>query len=45
MGLGANSNEEVSGEVLREEAEKVKDMSDSSAELDAEEKDEFAKEV
>lgn len=37
--------EEVSGVVLRDDAEKVKETSESSAELDAEEKGVFAKDV
>lgn len=37
--------EEVSGDVLRDEAENVSDTSDSSAELDAEVKGEFARDV
>lgn len=44
-GLGDDSTDEVSGEVLRDEAENVRETSESSAELDADEKGEFAKEV
>ena len=44
-GLGVDSTDEVSGEVLREEAENVRDTSESSAELDADEKGELANAV
>lgn len=45
MGLGVEPTDSVSGEVLRDEAEKVSETSESSAELDAEEKVVLAREV
>lgn len=43
--LGEDPTDSVSGEVLRDEAEKVRETSESSAELDAEEKGVFASDV
>lgn len=44
-GLGDDSTDEVSGDVLRDDAEKMREAPESSAELDVDEKGEFANEV
>lgn len=44
-GLGDDSTDEVSGDVLLEDVEKTREAPESSAELDVDEKGEFANEV